>query len=256
MADHPTDRTMTSEYISFDKYERYGAYHWREMGWLPTRYNAILAARYGMVEKMVASDTARLLEVGCGDACLADLLATPSRLVVGVDHIFLPLILGRSRTRQSNTPGRVALSQGDVYRLPFQDASFDCVTLADVIEHLERPDDALVEIARTLRPGGQCVVTTPRSDPSRPLGSYHCHEFTNGELEATLQRVFHRVTVYPFQPIQTNRLYERRLLGRKFARIIMNVFAIAGWNPLVNSGAAENAEAYTHLGATAWKGAR
>ncbi len=43
----------------------------------------------------------------------------------------------------------------------FADDSFDIVLALDVLEHVNRPDDALAEIARTLKPGGIAILTTP-----------------------------------------------------------------------------------------------
>lgn len=43
----------------------------------------------------------------------------------------------------------------------FQDESFDLVVSQDVFEHLFHPDRAIREIARTLRPGGYCIMTVP-----------------------------------------------------------------------------------------------
>jgi SAM-dependent methyltransferase len=55
---------------------------------------------------------------------------------------------------------------GDVHlfdgrRLPFDDASFDCVVVVDMLEHV--PDDALfaAELARVTKPGGRLVINTP-----------------------------------------------------------------------------------------------
>ncbi len=45
--------------------------------------------------------------------------------------------------------------------LPFDDESFDLVNLTEVIEHLVRPDHALREIRRVIRPGGHLIVSTP-----------------------------------------------------------------------------------------------
>lgn len=45
--------------------------------------------------------------------------------------------------------------------LPYPDASFDVVTLVEVIEHLENHRAALTEVARVLKPGGILVLTTP-----------------------------------------------------------------------------------------------
>lgn len=45
--------------------------------------------------------------------------------------------------------------------LPFDDASFDLVYAAELIEHLFDPDLLLEECHRVLRPGGRLLVTTP-----------------------------------------------------------------------------------------------
>ena len=45
--------------------------------------------------------------------------------------------------------------------LPFRSASFDLVTMLEVIEHLADIPHALGEIARVMRPGAVAIVTTP-----------------------------------------------------------------------------------------------
>ena len=49
----------------------------------------------------------------------------------------------------------------DVYKLPFDDNSFDGVLLNNVLEHLEKPDDAFSEIKRVLRNGGKLLIELP-----------------------------------------------------------------------------------------------
>ena len=45
--------------------------------------------------------------------------------------------------------------------LPYRDQTFDCVSLTEVIEHVEWPRELLREIFRVLKPGGLLVLTTP-----------------------------------------------------------------------------------------------
>ncbi len=45
--------------------------------------------------------------------------------------------------------------------LPYDDASFDCVLLCDIIEHLSDHDAAIRHMSRVLRPGGLLIIVTP-----------------------------------------------------------------------------------------------
>jgi SAM-dependent methyltransferase len=55
---------------------------------------------------------------------------------------------------------RAPVVLGDARRLPFADASFDAVTLWDVLEHLPDPHAAIAEVARCTRAGGHLALTT------------------------------------------------------------------------------------------------
>jgi SAM-dependent methyltransferase len=92
---------------------------------------------------------------------------------------------GASRRLQNEAPGyvpshyypNVAAGQivngvrcEDLENLSFDDESFDLHLTQDVFEHLFNPAAAFREIARTLRPGGAHVFTTPlvrKSEPTR-----------------------------------------------------------------------------------------
>jgi SAM-dependent methyltransferase len=51
--------------------------------------------------------------------------------------------------------------RSDALRLPFRDATFGAVLLADVLEHCPEDAPVLAEIARVLRPGGRLVLSVP-----------------------------------------------------------------------------------------------
>ena len=48
-----------------------------------------------------------------------------------------------------------------VYDVPLPDGHAATVLLSEVLEHLERPEDALRECFRLLTPGGHVILTTP-----------------------------------------------------------------------------------------------
>jgi SAM-dependent methyltransferase len=60
------------------------------------------------------------------------------------------------------------LRHEDIASTSFKDASFSCVISLDVLEHVEKPQDALRELFRILKPGGTLLVTVPfdRENPT------------------------------------------------------------------------------------------
>ena len=237
----------------FGKYERFGAYHWREIEPRPTRHNAVLTARYQVLLDAMDAHAHRVLDVGCGDGTLTARLAERSDRVIGIDDSLLPLRLARGefdRRRLHRTP---LLMNADARRLPFPDDAFDCVVLADVIEHIDAPDAVMSEAHRVLRTGGQILLTTPRRQGAAPAHEYHCHEYTGAELTDLLRGRFADIQIRVFQPIGVSRLYERKVFGRKLFRIAINCCAIAGWNPLAKSGDLSTEPGHTDLCASARK---
>lgn len=56
-------------------------------------------------------------------------------------------------------------------RLPYDDASFDAVTITVSIQYLARPDLVLREVARVLRPGGVILISFSNRNLSQCQGS-------------------------------------------------------------------------------------
>jgi ubiquinone/menaquinone biosynthesis C-methylase UbiE len=128
-----------------------------------------------------------IVDIGCGAALVADRLADLPVTYVGLEYGGHQLKFAVDKSRQGEaTPIRRWFLQGDAERLPIESASADVVVMSEVIEHLLRPDHAVWEVARILRPGGTFVMTTnnasemplrsPLSDPfswlEKALGFY------------------------------------------------------------------------------------
>ena len=98
---------------------------------------------------------ADLLEVGGGQSGLSALLYPQAR----VTNLDMEPAFAEAPCNRDNP--RVTFVAGDATDLPFADASFDMVTMFDLLEHV--PDDGAVarEALRVLRPGGWVLVSTP-----------------------------------------------------------------------------------------------
>lgn len=101
----------------------------------------------------------RLLDVGCGPGTITiDLAARVSPgEVVGVDRSERVVEIARDAAREAGAPA-VTFEVGDVYALPYPDASFDVVHAHQLLQHLTDPVAALRELRRVARPGGLVAV--------------------------------------------------------------------------------------------------
>jgi len=91
----------------------------------------------------------RVLDLGCGDGQVSRLLAGRGARVVGVDPTWNQIRVAHERG------GGAAYARSGAAALPFADASFDAVVACLVFEHIDDLDDAIAEVARVLRLGGQ-----------------------------------------------------------------------------------------------------
>jgi demethylmenaquinone methyltransferase / 2-methoxy-6-polyprenyl-1,4-benzoquinol methylase len=91
------------------------------------------------------------LATGTGDLALALQKKLPEAQVTGVD--FLPEMLELAQRK-----GVRQTILADAMKLPFPDASFDCVTIAFGLRNMENWRGALAEMSRVLRRDGHLLV--------------------------------------------------------------------------------------------------
>ncbi|MBT8130879.1 MAG: metalloregulator ArsR/SmtB family transcription factor, partial [Gammaproteobacteria bacterium] len=98
-----------------------------------------------------------LLDIGTGTGRMLKLLGRFATSAVGVDIAPEMLAVARSNLHAAGL-GKVMVRRGDMYGLPYPDASFDTVTLDHLLYLAEDATRALHEAARVLRPDGQLLV--------------------------------------------------------------------------------------------------
>lgn len=176
-------------------YEEQGAYHQHAVGFrawfLEDNYRALAGE---------CAAGARVLDLACGEGCLAPYL--PGRTLVGVDYSEVALDLNRRLF-----PGAYdELLVGDLRRLealPLAAGSFDAVLCSLSLMYLV--DDDLVRclraVCRLLRPGGAFAFTYPAVHALRPANATAA-ELPPAALRAVLAaQGFDEVRAVPFCPL-------------------------------------------------------
>jgi ubiquinone/menaquinone biosynthesis C-methylase UbiE len=105
--------------------------------------------------------TDAVLEVGFGAGQgikLATEKASEGR-VMGIDLSEMMVRVATRRNAQAVKAGRVALAQGTITALPFEDQSFDKVMTIHTFYFWSEPARALSELYRVLKPGGRLIIT-------------------------------------------------------------------------------------------------
>lgn len=122
--------------------------------WAPV----LLPFNLRLVAELPLAAARRVLDIATGVGSLLPALAAaaPRAQVVGIDL----------------APGMVALAPRgfglavcDAARLGLADACFDAAVMPFAIFHMADPDAALAEVARVLRPGGACGLTSWYGEP-------------------------------------------------------------------------------------------
>lgn len=135
---------------------------------------------------------ARVLEVGCGQGHLTRALAARGIDIIGID----------ANPQAAEVAGDGLVRHMTAEALDFPDASFDFIVSVHAIEHIPPLEQALAEMTRVLRPGGEAVFIYP-AEPIQGLYAVptsvilhgtplkarevHCHKLTPSKLRSMLE---------------------------------------------------------------------
>ncbi len=115
-----------------------------------------------------------LLDVACGtaDVMVKMLCENPFAAAVGTDFSHAMLVRARKKLGAGSLRKRSVLVSGNALALPFEENSFDAVTIAFGIRNIANKKKAIEEFFRVLRPGGRLGIlelTLPEQKFAREL---------------------------------------------------------------------------------------
>lgn len=132
---------------------------------------AMANTRYRFAAEQSAG--ADVLEIGCGTGFGLEFVRRSAKRAVGGD-------INESNLGAAASAG-LAVARFDAHRLPFGDATVDCVLLFESIYYLRDPDHALAEMHRVLRDDGTLLICLPNRE--RP--GFHPSPFSVSYPSAT-----------------------------------------------------------------------
>ncbi len=130
------------------------------------------------VVKLIAKSGAKnILDIatGTGDLAIAMSKINPEK-IIGLDLSEGMLKVGKEKIKERNLDSLIEMVQGDSENLPFQDNTFDAITVSFGVRNFENLGKGLSEIHRVLKPGGTFVIlefSQPHKFPMKQLYGFY-----------------------------------------------------------------------------------
>ena len=116
--------------------------------------------RKKVVEIVGQNNPKTILDIATGTGDLALLMATslnPDK-VIGLDISEGMLSVGKLKVNKANLSEKIDMVVGDSENMPFEDNTFDAITVSFGVRNFANLDKGIQEIARVLKPTGVLVI--------------------------------------------------------------------------------------------------
>ena len=139
-----------------------------------------------------------VLDAACGTGYGSSLLLEKgSSKVTGIDNSIEAINFCKKNYFKKN----LNFELGNCEKLTFKKSEFDIVISFETVEHLENPNQFLIETKRVLNENGILIISTPNIETYQENNPFHKHEFTTNEFKTFLKKNFKNVLLfYQFYP--------------------------------------------------------
>ena len=183
----------------------------------------------------------RLLDVagGTGDISFRFLKRAGSGFATVLDLTEPMLVEGRKRAEAADLAESLDWVVGDAMALPFEDNTFDVYTISFGIRNVTRPQEALNEAFRVLRPGGRLMVLEFSQIPNEMMQKvYDLYSFNiiprMGQVIAgdrdSYQYLVESIRKFPDQETFLGMVRKAGFENAKYRNLSMGIAALhSGW---------------------------
>jgi len=126
----------------------------------------------------------RILDLGAGTASSSASFAASGADVVAAD--FSPGMLTEGKRRHGHLPN-LSFVEADATNLPFDDDSFDAVSMSYALRNVQDPKKALAELLRVTKPGGRLVINEFSTPPNPVFRGFY--RFYNSQVLPRVARI-------------------------------------------------------------------
>ncbi|WP_194765739.1 bifunctional demethylmenaquinone methyltransferase/2-methoxy-6-polyprenyl-1,4-benzoquinol methylase UbiE [Tamlana sp. I1] len=115
--------------------------------------------RQNVVKIIKESNPQTILDIATGTGDLAiNLAETDATKIVGLDISSGMLEIGKEKIKKKGLESKIEMILGDSENMPFEDNTFDAITVAFGVRNFETLENGLKEIYRVLKPNGTFVI--------------------------------------------------------------------------------------------------
>ena len=115
--------------------------------------------RKKVVKLVKETNPETILDIATGTGDLAiNLAETNASKIIGLDISNGMLDVGKQKIKKKALEGKIDMILGDSENMPFEDNSFDAITVAFGVRNFETLENGLQEIYRVLKPKGTFVI--------------------------------------------------------------------------------------------------
>lgn len=126
--------------------------------------------------KLNLKPTDRCLDLCCGTGDSTIALAKKAKYAVGLDFNEKMMDYAKPKIKKAHLENKMSLVNGDAMNLPFENDSFDCVTICFGLRNVPDAGKTAAEAYRVLKKGGKFAVLE-MSQPTNPIIKIGWHAY-------------------------------------------------------------------------------
>ena len=196
----------------------------------------ILAGEKKVVQLVSKNNPKQILDIATGTGDLAIMMSqlNPDK-IIGLDISAGMLDVGKRKIANVNLSDKIDMVVGDSENMPFDDNTFDAITVSFGVRNFANLDKGLTEIKRVLKPGGTFVILETSNPTKFPFKQGY--KFYTTYILPFIGKIFSRdkaaysylcesANIFPFGEAFNNILQKNGFINTEYRPVTFGVATI------------------------------